>query len=64
MTKYYRYNSVIGCQYEISEKEALRRINSKKYRRHYDDYWGEFTDTWFRVNDPWRDIIFKLEVEE
>ena len=61
MAKWLRYNSVLGCQYEIPEKEALRRINSRRYVRHFDDYWQRFTDTWFNAKDPWRDIIFKVE---
>lgn len=61
MAKWVRYNADLGCMYEIPEKLALRKIKSRKYVQHFDDYWGKFTDMWQNVRDPWRDIILKIE---
>lgn len=60
MSKYYRMNTCLGCIYEIPEKLALKKINSKYWVRHYDDYWQEFTNMWMNTKDS-RDVIFKSE---
>ncbi len=59
MDKYFRMNPVLGCCYEISEKQALRKIKNRWWVRHWDSYWQEFTDMWINSKDPNRDLIFK-----
>lgn len=60
MSKYIRINPYLGCSYEISEKQALQKINSKYWTPVWDDYWQRFSeDSWFNMRDPERDWIFK-----
>ena len=63
MIKYFRYNPVLGSMYEISEKQALKKINSKNWIPVWDDYWQRFSEhTWYNIKDPERDFIFKEKV--
>ena len=64
MTKWYRMNADLGCMYEITEKEAKRKLRSRYWIRFYDSYWQKFTDMWQDIRDPFRSIIFKSEVNE
>ena len=65
MSKYFRANPYLGCRYEISEKEALKRINSKWWVRVWDDYWQTFSDDcWYDVRDPQRSWIYKVDEQE
>ena len=60
MAKYYRCNPYLGCRYEISEKQAMRKINNRWWVPVWDDYWQEFsTNSWYNIKDPERDWIFK-----
>ena len=60
MAKWYRYNPYLGCQYEITEKQALRKINSRWWTAVWDDYWQKFSDrAWYDMRDPERSWIFK-----
>lgn len=60
MSKYIRMNPYLGCSYEISEKQALRKIHSKYWTPVWDNYWQKFSeDSWFNLKDPERDWIFK-----
>lgn len=60
MSKWYRYNPCLGCQYEISEKQALRKIKSKWWTSVWDEYWQKFSDhAWYDMRDPERSWIFK-----
>jgi len=62
MSKYIRMNPCLGCSYEITEKQALRKINSKYWTPVWDDYWLEFSEnTWYNMRDPERDYIFKYD---
>lgn len=62
MSKYIRMNPYLGCSYEITEKQALRKINSKWWTPVWDDYWQKFSDhAWYDIRDPERNWIFKYE---
>lgn len=62
MAKYYRCNPYLGCRYEITEKQALRKINNIWWVPVWDDYWQRFSDnSWYNIKDPERDWIFKVE---
>ena len=62
MAKYYRCNSYLGSKYEITEKQALRKINSKYWTAVWDDYWQSFSDhSWYNIRDAERDWIFKVD---
>lgn len=62
MAKWYRCNPYLGCQYEISEKQALRKINSRWWTPVWNDYWQKFSDhAWYDMRDAERDWIFKME---
>lgn len=62
MSKYIRMNPYLGCSYEISEKQALRKINSKWWTPVWDDYWQKFSEhSWYNMKDPERDWIFKYD---
>ena len=62
MAKWYRCNPYLGCKYEITEKEALKKIKSRWWVRVWDDYWQVFSeDCWYDVRDPERSWIFKVE---
>ena len=62
MAKYRQCNPVIGCIYDIPEKEALRKINSRWWVAAWDEYWQEFSDSaWYDIRDPERSWIFKEE---
>ena len=64
MSKWFRSNPYLGCMYEITEKEALKKINSKFWTAPWDDYWQKFYENvWYNIRDPERDWIFK-EVED
>lgn len=54
-------NPYLGCSYEIPEKQALRKINSRYWIRQFDSYYQEFIDLWINSKDPNRDIIYKAE---
>ena len=65
MSKYMRMNPYLGCSYEITEKQALRKINSKYWTPVWDDYWKKFSEnTWYNMRDPQREWIFKIEDKE
>ena len=65
MSKYYRCNPYLGSRYEISEKQALRKINSKWWTAVWDDYWQKFSNhAWYDMRDPERDWIFKYEEDD
>ena len=60
MSKYIRMNPYLGCSYEITEKQALRKINSKYWTPVWDDYWQKFSEHgWYNMRDPERDWIIK-----
>lgn len=62
MTKWYRSNPYLGTMYEISEKEALRKIKNVWWTAVWDDYWDRPSDhAWYNIKDPERDWIFKKE---
>lgn len=62
--KYYRCNPYLGCQYEITEKQALKKINNRWWTAVWDDYWQKFSDSaWYNIKDPDRDWVFKVEIE-
>ena len=61
MAKWYKYNSVLGVMYEISEKEAKRKLKSRYWFRFYDSYWEKYTDMWQDIRDPWKSIIFRSD---
>ena len=62
MTKWYRSNPYLGTIYEISEKEALRKIKNPWWTAVWDDYWERPSDnSWYNIKDPERDWIFKKE---
>lgn len=66
MAKYYRCNPYLGVvfdeRHEISEKQALRKINSRWWVGVWDDYYQRFSDhAWYDMRDPERDWIFKVE---
>ncbi len=62
MSKYYRCNPYLGSHYEITEKQALRKINSKYWFPVWDDYWQCFSNhSWFNMRDAERDWIFKVD---
>jgi len=62
MSKWYRYNPYLGCQYEITEKQALRKINSRWWTAVWDDYWQKLSDhAWYDMRDPEHSWIFKEE---
>ena len=64
MAKYYRMNPYLGCKYEIPERLARRKINSKWWIPVWDDYWERFCDNaWYNIKDPERDWIFKEETK-
>lgn len=65
MSKYYRMNPYLGCKYEIPEKEALKKINSRNWVPVWDDYWQKYkNDAWYNLKDPERDWIFKEDDNE
>ena len=64
MIRWYRSNPYLGIYYEISEKVALRKINSKNWIRHYDNYWQKFTNMWINMKDPNRDVIFRRNIDD
>ena len=64
MDKWYRMNPYLGCCYEITEKQALRKINSRHWVRQFDSYYEVFIDLWINSKDPYRDIIYKVHEEE
>ena len=46
--------------YEISEKEALKKIQSKNWIPALDEYYQKSSDhSWYNIKDPERDWIFK-----
>lgn len=46
--------------YEISEKEALKKIQSKNWIPAWDEYYQKSSDhSWYNPKDPERDWIFK-----
>lgn len=56
MTKYYRANPYLGCKYEITEEEALKKINNRWWTKVWDDYWQTLSkDCWYNIKDPSRD---------
>lgn len=60
MPKYYRWNPYLGCRYEITKKQALRKINNRWWTAVWDDYRQEFSEhAWYNIKDPERDWIFK-----
>lgn len=62
MAKYYRANPYLSCKYEITEKEALKKINNRWWTPVWDDYWQIFSnDCWYNIKDPERDWIFKVD---
>lgn len=61
MAKWYRINPVIGSQYEITERQAKRKINSRYWVRTWDSYKQEFNDLWQNLKDMDRDFILKVE---
>lgn len=62
MTKWYRCNPYLGCRYEITEKQALRKINSKWWTAVWDDYYERFSERCFyNIKDMERDWIFKVD---
>ena len=61
MAKWIRMNPYLGCSYEITEKQALRKINSRYWVRVWDSYWQKFGDMWINSKDPERDIIYKVD---
>lgn len=61
MAKWYRMNPYLGCKYEITEKEALRKIKSHYWIRQFDSYYEVFIDLWQNSKDPYRDIIYKVD---
>ena len=64
MAIYKRCNPYLGCSYEITEKQVLRKINSVWWTPVWDDYWQEFSKhSWYNIKDPERDWIFKYEDE-
>lgn len=65
MVKWYRSNPYLGTRYEITEKQALRKINSKWWTAVWDDYWQKFSNhSWYDMRDSERDWIFKVEDKE
>lgn len=65
MTKWYRSNPYLGTMYEISEKEALRKIKNPWWTAVWDDYWQRFSDhSWYNMKDRERDWIFKIEGDD
>lgn len=63
MVRWFRWNPYLGSRYEISEKEALRKINSIWWVAEWDYYWPESScHSWYDVRDPERSWIIK-EVE-
>lgn len=65
MVKWYRSNPYLGTYYEITEKQALCKINSKWWTAVWDDYWQKFSDhSWYDMRDSGRDWIFKVEDKE
>lgn len=62
MSKWYRCNPHLGCRYEITEAQALRKINSKWWVPVWDEYWQTFSKhSWYNVRDPERDWIFRVD---
>lgn len=62
MAKYYRMNPYLGCKYEISEHEALKKIKSRNWMPVWDEYWQRpREDAWFNIKDQERDWILKEE---
>lgn len=62
MAKYRRCNPHLGVIYDIPERLALRKINSKYWFPVWDDYHQRFSDnTWYNIRDSERDWIFKVE---
>ena len=54
MVKWYRCNPYLGCMYEITEKQALRKINSRWWAAVWDDYWQKFSDhSWYDILWVW-----------
>lgn len=65
MARWFRCNPYLGSSYEISEREALRKINSRWWVAVWDDYWQRFSDdSWYDIRDPERSWIFKVEDDE
>ena len=54
-------NPYLGCSYDITEKQALKKINSRYWVRLWDSYWQKFDDMWINSKDPERDIIYKVD---
>ena len=62
MAKYMQCNPHLGIMYDIPEKVALRKINSKWWFPAWDDYYEEYSDSaWYDIRDPERSWIFKVE---
>lgn len=62
MARYIRCNPYLGCSYDVPERLALRKINSKYWVSVWDDYYQKFSDSaWYDIRDPERDWIFKVE---
>lgn len=60
MAKWYRCNPYLGCQYEITEKEAQKKLKSPYWVPVWDDYFQKFSNhAWYNVKDFERDWIFK-----
>jgi hypothetical protein len=57
-------NPLLGCSYEITEKQALRKIKSRYWVRQFDSYYEMFIDMWINSKDPYRDIIYKVHEKE
>ena len=61
MAKWIRMNPYLGCSYEITEKEALKKIKNRHWIRQYDSYYEMFVNIWINSRDPHRDVIFKID---
>ena len=62
MAKWIRCNPYLGARYEITEKQAKRKIESPYWMPVWDDYWQTFSNNaWYNIKDPARDWIFKID---
>lgn len=62
--KYYRMNPYLGTCYEITEKEAKRKIKSRWWLQQRDDYYGNKVPVWINLKDMHRDVIFAEDVKD
>lgn len=58
--KYFRMNPYLGSIYEISEKEALRKIKSRTWLQQRDEF-NKPVLVWINLKDIYRDVIFAEE---